>query len=1224
MVVSFSKIDLREQPLLILKNTSGTPIGVLGSAMNITADIKYNEASVLEFNLPAQVDGVDTPYYDAVIGMRVVDLQDVGQFILINPKETGDGVKRIKSCKGYSLEYEFTFKKISLESATYNFWNPVTPGSTLLGIILEMMPSWSVGSIDSSLVGKYRTFEVADENLYNFIKGTIQKSYNCIFDFDTYNRRINVKDVSSTVPTNPIYISNANLAKEITVQENTENIVTRLDVNGADGVDIRDVNPSGTNQIINLDYFMNTDNFSQVLINKYYSWKESYKNYQLPYYNLSVEYSLQVMRKATEDAALVELEAEMTSLENQQAVIIQSIAMDLMGQSSLNEINAKIKAKQSEITAKKKEISGIEAQVKSIYSELAEINKLVKFESYFTKAEYLLLDRYLKDDSVSESSFVAEETSSYTDEDAGNSVSNMRIAISDANITFVTNARNKDIYDIKGGKLASSVINAEIISAAFEKSRDNSFVMTAYLGAGSTSDRNFPTACLSLTGTVSSVVSDLKADAELPDLKTGTALTVTVKSGYLYFTLNTSEYEKRAVAWDLFEYGNEILEKISQPSFTFGVTSANFLCLEDFVEFKNKLRHGEKLYIGISEDETLAPICIGLRLSYDSPNDLTLEFSDTYTSGDSSFLLADLLEQSVSMGKNVDLSKFSYSAFIDSGANTSVKEFMTRALDVSKNAIMSSKNQAISWGDSGIRLRKWTDDSHTDYDPKQVWMNNNSILMTSNNWATAELAIGNFHDDNLGDCWGIVAPYIVGTLLAGNNLVIESAKKDGGVAVFKVDAEGCILHNSTLSVTSEKVNSHILLDPEHGFMIGKYPIFKANTRTRAVSLSNEIDESKLLFFADTNGNLTLKGTIYAHAGEFTGKITALSGYIGQPSAGWAIGNTYIYNGKPSFSSTAAGVYIGTDGFSLGSGGYYIRGNRNGYFMANNVSVSGHITATSGVIGGCEIQNGTLKVGNANIISLNASKITAGTMSADRISGGTIDARDVNITNLNASNITSGTINASKIGVTNISASNITTGTLNCANLTVKNLRADSISVGKLVASQIDGLPASQITSGQFATTRIPELNCSKITSGTFDPVRIPELSCSKITSGTFDPVRIPNLSANKITSGTIDASRINVTNLNANNISTGSLNADRISGGTLSGCSISIGGGTFSVSSNGRVSLGYIDELVVYGRGGLGGLYHEGITDAIPYMNNTIDQFLLYTLHGIVIGYGNN
>lgn len=1193
MVVDFSRIDLREQPVLILKNASGVPIGTLGSALNIRADIKYNEASVLEFNLPAQVDGKDTPYYKSVVGMRIVDLQDIGQFILMNPKETGDGVKKTKACKAYSLEYEFTFKKVTLENATYNFWNPVTPDSTLLGILLELMPSWSVGSVDSALVGKYRTFEVSDENVYNFIKGTVQQSYNCIFDFDTYARKINVRDASSAVATNPIYISNANLAKEITVEENTEEIVTRLDVNGAEGVNIRDVNPAGTNQIVNLDYFMTTDNFDGALINKYYAWKKSYEDYQLPYYNLSIEYSLQVMRKATEGAALVELQGELTSLENQQAVIIQSIGRGLDTQKSLDNINATIKAKQAEIKAKQKEIDSIDAQAQSIFKQLADINRLVKFETYFTSAEFLALNRYIKDDALSESSFVAEETCSYTDDDIGNPLTNAAFSVSGAKITYVTNSSGKDIYDIKGGSLSCGFTGGEIIRAAFERSSDNSFVMTAYLGNGTTADRKYPTACLSLTGTVSSVKDDLKVETDMPEMKTGTSLSLTVKSGYLYFTLNTSEYEKRAVAWELFEYGNEILKKISQPSYKFSVSTANFLCLEDFENFKNRLRHGEKLYIGISEDETLAPICTGAKFNYDAINELELEFSDTYTSGDSSFLLADLLEQSVSMGKSVDLSKFSYSAFIDSGANTKVRDFMTTALDVAKNAIISSREQAITWGDSGIRLRKWTSDAHDAYEPQEVWMNNNSILMTNNNWSTAEIAIGQFRDANLGDCWGIVAPNIVGTLLAGNNLVIESAKKDGGVAVFKVDAEGCVLHNSTLSVTNDKISSHILLDPDHGFMIGKYPL---------TTIDGKIDDSKKLFFADTKGNLTLKGTIYASDGEFTGKITALSGYIGQPSAGWAIGSTYIYNAKPSFSSTAEGIYIGTDGFSLGNATSYIRGNRNGYLLANNVSLTGNITAKSGNIGGCEIQNGVLKVGNANITSLNASKITAGTMSADRISGGTIDATNVTIKNLNASNITSGSINANNIAITNLNASNITTGTLNCSNITVKNLRADSITVGQLTASQISGLPASQITSGQFATTRIPELNCSKITSGTFDPVRIPNLSCSKITSGTLDPVRIPNLSADKITSG--------------------SLSANRISGGTLSGCSISIGS-AFYVSSTGYVRMN-IDTFNVYSSDDR--RYHSGQTFDMTVVRNVtaavvVSKIVLRFVQGICTGW---
>lgn len=49
-----------------------------------------------------------------------------------------------------------------------------------------------------------------------------------------------------------------------------------------------------------------------------------------------------------------------------------------------------------------------------------------------------------------------------------------------------------------------------------------------------------------------------------------------------------------------------------------------------------------------------------------------------------------------------------------------------------------------------------------------------------------------------------------------------------------------------------------------------------------------------------------------------------------------------------------------------------------------IEVSGKIVATSGTIGGCEIVNGVLTIASANISSINADIITAGTLNVDRI------------------------------------------------------------------------------------------------------------------------------------------------------------------------------------------------------------------------------------------------
>ena len=74
-----------------------------------------------------------------------------------------------------------------------------------------------------------------------------------------------------------------------------------------------------------------------------------------------------------------------------------------------------------------------------------------------------------------------------------------------------------------------------------------------------------------------------------------------------------------------------------------------------------------------------------------------------------------------------------------------------------------------------------------------------------------------------------------------------------------------------------------------------------------------------------------------------GNITARSGYIGNGSSGFTIGNTFIKNNKNSPTDTMSGVYIGTNGIGVGNGVFSVD-------TSGNLTVKGRITATSGYIG----------------------------------------------------------------------------------------------------------------------------------------------------------------------------------------------------------------------------------------------------------------------------------
>lgn len=1033
MVIDFSKVHAMETPVLILRNLDGTAIQTLGCAYNLKADICYNEVSSITFDLPRYVDGVETPRYKDVIGTRIVDMDGWGQFILMDPSTDNDGIQEVKSCKAYSLEYEFTKKKMSLEENTYNFWNPVVPDDTVLAIIMEYMPSWKIGYVDSELIGKYRTFSVSNVNVYDFIKSTLQKTYSCIFEFDTYTRTVNVRHTSTESVDTPVYISMDNLAKKLKITEDTKSIVTSLDVNGADGVDIRNVNPLGTNKIYNLDYYMNTSHFDQGMIDKWNAWKAACEQYALPYYNVSIERMLksaEILTKESEYAQVVGV--DLAVLQNEQAAKIEYLARlasnhlyiglsstsptdeygvhepsaggysrvhliyidkcypdddenDLYENSTdiefptatgpwfdgqgdelcrfwvlydsqtggnviaygrtsheipinegytmrlqfgeitfhlngidpldmksyiqtlvrLQELREQIDAVNDRLDGLDSELMSLRQSYDSLTAQMVQINQACAFSSYFTEEELLILDRYFIEDSISEASFVVSSVKDYTD--AGYSV-NVQSAVIDytgAEITQSAAYDDREIYSVRGGSISfdNPALTANIIRSAIEITADNKLVLTANLGSGTIGETSFPSGCISICGTHLRHQDDLAQDEEAHDaISKGTMLQIDATNIQLYFTQNTTEYEQYSVEWDLLEYGEDCLSKLAFPSYSFDVSSENFFALEEFRSFVDSIQLGQRIYLQVDDENLLNPIFVKASLNFDDRTSLSFGFSNTFNASDSAFRIVDLLEQSVSMGKTVDTSRFGYNAFIDSGASTAVKDFMDSALDVSKNAVLSTSGMEICWDASGFHCRK--QNVSGGYEPEEIAIVNNSIVFTDDGWKSAKMAVGHFIDANTGDAWGIVAPNITGTLLAGQNLVIESNKKDGGTAVFRVDGDGAVLHNARFDI--EDANRHIVLDPKLGFAIGAYPVIATHDGVDEIDIGTSANPGNAKFWVDTDGDVHIRGTLEGCDGTFSGALYGGTISIGNGNfAVDAAGNLTANNG--TFKGTVYGA-----------------------------------------------------------------------------------------------------------------------------------------------------------------------------------------------------------------------------------------------------------------------------------------------------------------------------
>ena len=602
----------------------------------------------------------------------------------------------------------------------------------------------------------------------------------------------------------------------------------------------------------------------------------------------------------------------------------------LQYQSMLDDVQQEIYEKELEIAEEEQGVlqplKDVDAELQSRMLSIVRTTALtwtdddgaVHYNFNFTPGDLTVLSNLLMEDSIEESSFLLTEVESYQDNGIGANGQTIQLqcgVLNDLSPESSPGEITKTdyesagvpvcVYTMRGGTLTiggDTVLKADTQRIVVEirgDAGDQSCVVSAHLGQGTltrgTGDEqtvtSFASGCISVTGPCASV-------ADTDDGDDVASFSFDCSDGSLYFTRNTTEYEKYSVAWDLYEYGEDCLRKLAWPSYSFSVDSANFLALEDFAMFARNLELGKRVYLNAGAHGVLTPILVKVSVDYDDPSKLSLEFGSTFNLSDSSFQLVDLLDQSVSMGKRVDTGRVNYESFVNSGAGNSVKNYMTSALDYSKQMLFSSGDSAITIDDAALWLRKWADASHTTYDDNQIAGMNNSILFTDDNWGSVKMAIGQIRDPRGGanPLFGVVADTLVGTLLAGQNLWIESTKADGDVLAFRIDGNGASLHNAAFTLydaTASGNHGRIDLDASLGIVGGvdgtTSPLFtydqttglingvrseNGDTLTKVSDVDTTTGNPNANFWIDMDGDVWMRGTIFAESGEFSGIVRA--------------------------------------------------------------------------------------------------------------------------------------------------------------------------------------------------------------------------------------------------------------------------------------------------------------------------------------------------------------
>jgi len=176
-------------------------------------------------------------------------------------------------------------------------------------------------------------------------------------------------------------------------------------------------------------------------------------------------------------------------------------------------------------------------------------------------------------------------------------------------------------------------------------------------------------------------------------------------------------------------------------------------------------------------------------------------------------------------------------------------------------------------------------------------------------------------------------------------------------------AEGTL--RSSIQINAESISSEVTRATNAEGSLSTRITQNATDITAKVSKTGGSSSSFAWTLTDSSWTLTSNGTdvfkVTSGGAEVKGKITATSGYIGNGSSGFEIGNTYIRNGMTSLDDiTHDGVYIGTDGIALGKGKFKATSN-------------GVITATSGTIGGFTFGQNSLSKSTPDVSTVGQSQ-----------------------------------------------------------------------------------------------------------------------------------------------------------------------------------------------------------------------------------------------------------
>lgn len=732
--------------------------------------------------------------------------------------------------------------------------------------------NWTIGEVDESLCNKKFQFNIDGQNIYSFLTTNISQVVKCVFEFDLFRKKINVRLAENIGDQTGVIIDKYNLLNNSQISCNSDSIYTRYNVSGGNNIDIKYVN-FGRTRIDDISYFLNArdehnrriyvsdelaekyDRFDKdrdIARTKYIELTKQYNQYLIDIDELKYRVPLDSLSNDWDTFSDTELEA-MYRTYNQLLATLSSLYKEDYAKSGGVNSDGSIKESYIKNTPYWYDYYGYKNTIEQISAALEAYGRDEKYKEIDSAYTLSIINAYKTEWTLYGTVELENKIASYNNQmkvlvDGGGVYINANTGVPltwsqlsnsqkqeygfyEANYKYST---YKSIYDTRNScqsyldtlntKLNTLVSNRD----AVQRSRTELIDLV-------TIEKYNRTRLAQIVSLPSSSVGNSFTNDEIATINL-----LYVDKNYSNENILTTSLDTVVstvdVEYELLEDAKEQLSIESQPQVTFSAEVENLLCMKEFESY-----------------------------DFSVGNYVTLQYYDNY--------YVDMRIKSMSFNPCVPESSFAvtFTNFIKSNSERSD---ITNIL-----GLATGNGNSSSGGSSGSGSGKNFGDS-------------DKIDVTISNTMLSKLLNTEMFGTRVSD--------VVLDTIKVNEITAKYAKFDG-------------LAKGTTIIDGSCIQTGCIFDKNYKNWATNYNSGKIGV---VINTSGSILNLETGYFNFGGGKIKFDGTGLT----VTGNLQADSGYIGGTN-GFTITSGKLYSGLHSaYNSNNAGVYVGTDYIALGSGG----------------------------------------------------------------------------------------------------------------------------------------------------------------------------------------------------------------------------------------------------------------------------------------------------------------